>query len=145
MHNHAVSPATSSANNPPRCPMSTSSTYTDLVSNPRLRKDRQATNHLSHCTAVILRDGLGLKHGYKTREMFHLQTRHVTPTYRPQAVSVSVVVFGEGDAWGKESRHSAGAADTNIACCSGLPRNFVRGGGVQQIQLRTEMTEIWGR
>jgi hypothetical protein len=48
--------------------------------------------------AVILRDGLGLKHGYKAREMFHLQMRYVTPTYQPQTVSVSVVVFGEGDA-----------------------------------------------
>ena len=27
---------------------------------------------------------------------------------------------------------------------SGVPRNFVRGGGVQQIQLRTERTGIWG-
>jgi len=28
---------------------------------------------------------------------------------------------------------------------SGVPRNFVRVGGVQQIQLRTERTGIWGR
>jgi hypothetical protein len=47
---------------------------------------------------VILRDGLGLKHEYKTHEMFHLQMQHVTPTYWPQAISVSVAVFGEGDA-----------------------------------------------
>jgi hypothetical protein len=78
-----------------RCPQVA---HSDLVSNPSLRKDRPATNRLSHCTAVILRDGLGLKHGYKTRELFHLQMRYVTPTYRPQAVSVSVVVLGEGDA-----------------------------------------------
>lgn len=78
--------------------MSTSSTETDLVSNPGLRKDRPVTNRLSHCTAVILRDGLGLKHGYKTLEMFRLRMRYVTPTYRRQAVSASIVVFGEGDA-----------------------------------------------
>jgi len=28
---------------------------------------------------------------------------------------------------------------------SGVPRNFVRGGGVQKIQLRTERTGIWGQ
>jgi len=75
VHNHAVSPTTSSANNLSRWPMSTSSTQTDLVSNPGLRKDRPATNRLSHCTAVIIRDGLVLKHGYKTRAMFHLKMR----------------------------------------------------------------------
>ena len=33
----------------------------------------------------------------------------------------------------------------NMAKSSGVPRNFVRGGGVQQIQLRTERKGIWGR
>ena len=31
-----------------------------------------------------------------------------------------------------------------MICSSGVPRNFFRG-GVQQIQLRTETTGIWGR
>ena len=29
----------------------------------------------------------------------------------------------------------------HLRCSSGVPRNFVRGGGVQQIQLRTEDRE----
>jgi hypothetical protein len=36
------------------------------------------------------------------------------------------------------------ATDDNMAHASGVPRNFVRG-GVQQIQLRTERTGIWGQ
>ena len=32
-----------------------------------------------------------------------------------------------------------------LTISSGVPRNFVRGGGVQQIQLRTDRTGIWGR
>jgi hypothetical protein len=34
---------------------------------------------------------------------------------------------------------------SNICGDSGVPRNFIRGGGIQQIQLRPERTGIWGQ
>jgi hypothetical protein len=48
--------------------------------------------------------------------------------------------------WRSDSNdHKVYALSETYAVISGVPRNFIRGGGVQQIQLRTERTGIWGQ
>jgi hypothetical protein len=89
MHNHVVSPTTCCANKLSHCPMSTANgTWNELVSNSGLPKDRSVNYRLSHCTALILRDGLSLKHGNKSPKMFHLQMKHVTHPHTSPKPSV---------------------------------------------------------